>query len=167
KMIVDDSLDMIKDDSLDMIVDESLMVEDKSLKKLVDETMKLDEEHCQSYEDATKERHTLSYVDNSSKSNDAMERKYTHSNLVYDSDCDDVPNSQPSFMANISSSGSDVLPEVPNLDNMDNNMINQGVQTMPSSEQSSIVNHLETEITSNSNIIPYSQYLHETQQAAI
>nr|GEV15071.1 hypothetical protein [Tanacetum cinerariifolium] len=29
----------------------------------------------------------------------------------YDSDCDDVPNSQPSFMANISSYGSDVLAE--------------------------------------------------------
>ncbi|GKF41274.1 hypothetical protein Tco_0124616 [Tanacetum coccineum] len=56
---------------------------------------------------------------------------------VYDSDCDDVPNSQPSFMANISSYGSDVLAEVHNPDNMDNNMINQGVQEMSSSEQSS------------------------------
>ncbi|GKA18079.1 hypothetical protein Tco_0697916 [Tanacetum coccineum] len=37
----------------------------------------------------------------------------------------------------------------------------------PSSEQSSVVNHSETEITSDSNIIPYSQYVHETQQAAI
>ncbi|GKF02810.1 hypothetical protein Tco_0029733, partial [Tanacetum coccineum] len=53
---------------------------------------------------------------------------------VYDSDCDDVPNSQPSFMANILSYGSDVLAEVYNPDNMDNNMINQGVQVMPSSE---------------------------------
>ncbi|GKD12205.1 hypothetical protein Tco_1196612, partial [Tanacetum coccineum] len=75
---------------------------------------------------------------------------------VYDSDCDDVPNAQPSFMANISSSDSDVLIEVNNQDNMDNNMINQGVQAMTSSEQSSVVNHSETEITSDSNIIPYS-----------
>nr|GEV89787.1 hypothetical protein [Tanacetum cinerariifolium] len=44
---------------------------------------------------------------------------------VYDSDCDNVPNPQPSFMANISSYGSDVLAEVHNHDNMDNNMINQ------------------------------------------
>nr|GEU39458.1 putative reverse transcriptase domain-containing protein [Tanacetum cinerariifolium] len=45
---------------------------------------------------------------------------------VYDSDYDDVTNSQPSFMANISSHGFDVLAEVQNPDNMDNNMINQG-----------------------------------------
>ncbi|GKB26086.1 hypothetical protein Tco_0865487, partial [Tanacetum coccineum] len=75
---------------------------------------------------------------------------------VYDSDCDDVPNAQPSFMANISSYDSDVLIEVNNQDNMDNNMINQAVQAMTSSEQSSVVNHSETEITSDSNIIPYS-----------
>ncbi|GJR73710.1 hypothetical protein Tco_0086075 [Tanacetum coccineum] len=75
---------------------------------------------------------------------------------IYDSDCDDVPNAQPSFMANISSYGSDVLTEVNNQDNMDNNMINQVVQAMPSSKQSSVVNHSETEITSDSNIIPYS-----------
>ncbi|GJZ73641.1 hypothetical protein Tco_0637787 [Tanacetum coccineum] len=86
---------------------------------------------------------------------------------VYDSDCDDVPNVQPSFMANISSYGSDVLAEVYNPDNMDNNIINQGVQAMPSFEQSSVVNHSETEITSDSNIIPNSQYMHETQQAAV
>ncbi|GJY02931.1 hypothetical protein Tco_0361083 [Tanacetum coccineum] len=75
---------------------------------------------------------------------------------VYDSDCDDVPNAQPSFMAIISGYGSDVLAEVNNQDNMDNNMINQAVQAMSSSKQSSVVNHSETEITSDSNIIPYS-----------
>ncbi|GJZ14388.1 zinc finger, CCHC-type containing protein [Tanacetum coccineum] len=36
-----------------------------------------------------------------------------------------------------------------------------------SSEQSNVVNHLETEIMSNSNIIPYSQYVTESQQAAV
>ncbi|GJU35891.1 hypothetical protein Tco_1184245 [Tanacetum coccineum] len=50
----------------------------------------------------------------------------------------------------------DALAEVHNLDNVDNNMINQGVQVMPSSEQSNVVNQSETEITSDSNIIPYS-----------
>ncbi|GKE29637.1 hypothetical protein Tco_1445021 [Tanacetum coccineum] len=86
---------------------------------------------------------------------------------VYDSDCDGVPNAQPSFMANISSYGSDVLAEVNNQDNMNNNMINQVVQVMPSSKQSSVVNHPETEITSDSNIIPYSQYVIESQQAVV
>ncbi|GJV55990.1 hypothetical protein Tco_1456995 [Tanacetum coccineum] len=37
-----------------------------------------------------------------------------------------------------------------------NNMINQAMQAMPSSEQSNVVNHSETKITSDSNIIPYS-----------
>ncbi|GKA57939.1 hypothetical protein Tco_0757127 [Tanacetum coccineum] len=86
---------------------------------------------------------------------------------VYDSDCDDVPNAQPSFMANISSYDLDVLAEVHNPDNMDNNMINQAMHAMSSSEQSSVVNHSETEITSDSNIIPYSQYVTESQQAAV
>nr|GEW50480.1 hypothetical protein [Tanacetum cinerariifolium] len=122
------------------------------------------------YQDAIKERQTMSCVDNSSKSNDDMARKYTHTNTVqhvdcfkqkmllvqlqeagiqltkdqlailadtreridfglgaftvttnalfqadgvevYDSDCDDLPNAQPSFMANISSSGSYALSE--------------------------------------------------------
>nr|GEY00891.1 hypothetical protein [Tanacetum cinerariifolium] len=143
------------------------------------------------YQDAMNERQTLSCVENISKSNDDMARKYTHSNTVqhaecfkqkmllvqlqeagiqlskvqlailadtgeridfgpsaftvttnalfqvdgvegYDSDYDDVPNSQPSFMANISSYGFDVLAE------------------------SSDVNHSEIEITSDSNIIPFS-----------
>ncbi|GKC33374.1 hypothetical protein Tco_1040668, partial [Tanacetum coccineum] len=51
---------------------------------------------------------------------------------------------------------SDVLAEVHNPNNMDNNMINQAVQGMSSSEQSSVVNHSETKITGDSNIIPYS-----------
>ncbi|GJU21021.1 hypothetical protein Tco_1154363 [Tanacetum coccineum] len=44
----------------------------------------------------------------------------------------------------------------------------QATQTaMPSSKQSNVMNHLETEITSDSNIIPYSQYVIESQQAAV
>ncbi|GJR56233.1 hypothetical protein Tco_1406754 [Tanacetum coccineum] len=60
-------------------------------------------------------------------------------------------------MANLSHYGSDALAEVHNHDNVNNNMLNQAVQAMPSSEQSNVVNHSETEITSDSNIIPYSQ----------
>ncbi|GJV44830.1 hypothetical protein Tco_1429366 [Tanacetum coccineum] len=70
-------------------------------------------------------------------------------------------------MANLSHYGSDALAEVYNHDNVNNNMINQVVQVMPSSEQSNVVNHSETEITSDSNIIPYSQYLIESQQPAV
>nr|GEY43411.1 hypothetical protein [Tanacetum cinerariifolium] len=39
------------------------------------------------YQDAMKERQTLSCVDNSSKSNDDMARKYTHANMVQHADC--------------------------------------------------------------------------------
>ncbi|GJR42257.1 putative ribonuclease H-like domain-containing protein [Tanacetum coccineum] len=62
-------------------------------------------------------------------------------------------------MANLSHYGSDALAEVHNPDNVNNNLINQAVQEMPSSEQSNVVNHSETEITSDRNIIPYSQCL--------
>ncbi|GJW24642.1 retrovirus-related pol polyprotein from transposon TNT 1-94, partial [Tanacetum coccineum] len=61
----------------------------------------------------------------------------------------------------------DALAEVHNHDNMNNNMLNQAVQAMSSSEQSNVVTHSETEINSDSNIIPYSQYVIESQQAAI
>ncbi|GJY40408.1 hypothetical protein Tco_0427678 [Tanacetum coccineum] len=59
---------------------------------------------------------------------------------VYDSDCDDVPNAQPSFMANISSYGSDALAKVHNPDNVDNNMINHGVQYVIESQQTTVQN---------------------------
>ncbi|GJX95234.1 hypothetical protein Tco_0349820 [Tanacetum coccineum] len=86
---------------------------------------------------------------------------------AYDSDCDELNTAKVALMANLSHYGSDALAEVHNHDNMNNNMLNQAVQAMPSSEQSNVVNHSETEITSDSNIIPYSQYVIESQQAAV
>ncbi|GKB06322.1 integrase, catalytic region, zinc finger, CCHC-type containing protein [Tanacetum coccineum] len=86
---------------------------------------------------------------------------------AYDSDCDELNTAKVSIMANLSHYGSDALAEVHNHDNMNNNMINQAVQAMSSSEESNVVNHSETEIISDSNIIPYSQYMIESQQAAI
>ncbi|GJT28144.1 retrovirus-related pol polyprotein from transposon TNT 1-94 [Tanacetum coccineum] len=67
------------------------------------------------------------------------------------------------LMANLSRNGSDALTEVHNPDNLTYDLINQSEQIMTSSEQSNDVNQTETEITSDSNIIPYSQYLSETQ----
>ncbi|GJV38596.1 retrovirus-related pol polyprotein from transposon TNT 1-94 [Tanacetum coccineum] len=86
---------------------------------------------------------------------------------AYDSDCDELNTAKVALMANLSHYGSDALAEVHNHDNMNNNMINQAVQAMPSSEQSNVVNHSETKITSDSNIIPYSQYVIESQQEAV
>ncbi|GJT78495.1 retrovirus-related pol polyprotein from transposon TNT 1-94 [Tanacetum coccineum] len=86
---------------------------------------------------------------------------------AYDFDCDELNTTKVALMVNLSHYGSDALAEVHNHDNMNNNMINQAVQAMPSSEQSNVVNHSETEITSDINIIPYSQYVIESQQAAV
>nr|GEZ11541.1 hypothetical protein [Tanacetum cinerariifolium] len=62
---------------------------------------------------------------------------------AYDSNCDELNTTKVSLMTNLSHYGLDVLVE------------------------SNVVSHSETEITSDSNIIPYSQYVHETQQEAI
>ncbi|GJR06805.1 retrovirus-related pol polyprotein from transposon TNT 1-94 [Tanacetum coccineum] len=61
---------------------------------------------------------------------------------AYDSDCDKLNTAKVAFMANLSH------------------------YVMSSSEQSNVMNHSDTEITSDSNIIPYSQYVTESQQAA-
>ncbi|GJW99785.1 hypothetical protein Tco_0183699 [Tanacetum coccineum] len=71
------------------------------------------------------------------------------------------------LMANLYSYGSDVLSEVPHSENTHNDMLNQSVQEMPYYEQTHLVNYLENEKTSDSNIIPYSQYMLETQNAAV
>nr|GEW42705.1 retrotransposon protein, putative, Ty3-gypsy subclass [Tanacetum cinerariifolium] len=63
--------------------------------------------------------------------------------------------------------GLDDLAEVHNHDNVNHNLINQSMQAMLLSKQSNIVNQSKNEITSDSNIIPYSQYVSESQQAAV
>ncbi|GJV26670.1 hypothetical protein Tco_1383118 [Tanacetum coccineum] len=55
---------------------------------------------------------------------------------AYDSDCDELNTAKVSLVENLSQYGSDALVEVQNHDNVDNNMINQVVQAMPSFEQS-------------------------------
>ncbi|GJT53029.1 hypothetical protein Tco_0988083 [Tanacetum coccineum] len=54
-----------------------------------------------------------------------------------------------SLMTNLSHYGLDALAEVNNNDNVDNNLMNQVVQAMSSSEQSSVVNNSETKITNH------------------
>ncbi|GKA23993.1 retrovirus-related pol polyprotein from transposon TNT 1-94 [Tanacetum coccineum] len=81
---------------------------------------------------------------------------------TYDSDCDEISTAKVVLMANLSSYSLDVLFEVPHSDNTHNDMLNQSVQGMPYYEQTHLVNYPENEITSDSNIIPYSQYLLET-----
>ncbi|GJV82048.1 retrovirus-related pol polyprotein from transposon TNT 1-94 [Tanacetum coccineum] len=62
---------------------------------------------------------------------------------AYDFDCDELNTAKIALMANLSHYGSNAL------------------------AKSSVVNNLETEITSDRNIIPYSQYVIESQQATV
>ncbi|GKB42282.1 hypothetical protein Tco_0887224 [Tanacetum coccineum] len=75
---------------------------------------------------------------------------------AYDSDCDNFSTAKAVLMANLSSYGSDVLSEVPHSENTHNDMLNQSMQDMSYSEPPHLVNYPENEITSDSNIIPYS-----------
>ncbi|GJY75048.1 retrovirus-related pol polyprotein from transposon TNT 1-94 [Tanacetum coccineum] len=86
---------------------------------------------------------------------------------AYDSDCDEISTAKAVLMANLSSYGSDILSEVPISDNTNNDMLNQSEQEMSYSEPSHFVEHPENEIHSDSNIIPYSQYLIESQNAVV
>ncbi|GKA91873.1 hypothetical protein Tco_0813798 [Tanacetum coccineum] len=88
---------------------------------------------------------------------------YQANNLdAYDSDCNELNTAKVALMENLSHCGSDALVEVHNHDNIDNKMINHVVQATSSSKQSNVVNHSKTEITSDRNIIPYTQYVIES-----
>ncbi|GJW98836.1 reverse transcriptase domain-containing protein [Tanacetum coccineum] len=76
-------------------------------------------------------------------------------------------NAKVVLMANLSSYELDVLFEVPISDNTNNDMLNQSVEEMLYSKPSHFMEHPENKIHSDSNIIPYSQYLTESQNAAI
>nr|GEW09725.1 putative reverse transcriptase domain-containing protein [Tanacetum cinerariifolium] len=82
---------------------------------------------------------------------------------AYDSDCDDLTTAKVALMANLSRYGSDALSEIPHSEHTNNDMLNQSVQEMPYSEQTHLVTYLENKITSDSNIILYSQYLLEKE----
>ncbi|GJT47830.1 putative ribonuclease H-like domain-containing protein [Tanacetum coccineum] len=82
---------------------------------------------------------------------------------AYDSDCDDVSNAKAMLMANLSNYGSDVILEVPHSEPYHHDMDNQSVHVMQDFEQTPVVDFTDNEITSDSNIILYSQYLQETQ----
>nr|GEZ02444.1 hypothetical protein [Tanacetum cinerariifolium] len=86
---------------------------------------------------------------------------------AYDSSYDDISSVKAVLMANLSSCDSDVLSELQYSDTYLNDMINQEVQEMSYSEQTHIVDFPDNEITSEINIIPYSQYLQESQYAGI
>ncbi|GKB07773.1 retrovirus-related pol polyprotein from transposon TNT 1-94 [Tanacetum coccineum] len=80
---------------------------------------------------------------------------------AYDSDCDELNSAKIALMANLSRNGTDALTEVHNQDNLNYDLFNQSepppqTADMTSSEQSNDVSQSETDIISDSNIIPYS-----------
>ncbi|GJT97228.1 hypothetical protein Tco_1092746 [Tanacetum coccineum] len=85
---------------------------------------------------------TRTYTPGASGSNSGKQRtviSYHVDDLdAYDSDYDELNTAKVDLMANLSYYGSDALAEVHNHDNVNNNMINQAIQAMPSSEQSNI-----------------------------
>nr|GEX06632.1 hypothetical protein [Tanacetum cinerariifolium] len=82
---------------------------------------------------------------------------------AYDSDCDELNSAEIAIMANLSHYGSDNLAELNNQDNRTNHLINQEIQVPSTSEQFTTLTQSNTEITSDSNIISYSQYMNESQ----
>ncbi|GJT80360.1 reverse transcriptase domain-containing protein [Tanacetum coccineum] len=86
---------------------------------------------------------------------------------TYDSDYDDLSTAQAVLMANISNYGFDVISEVPNSETYLNDMDNQSVHALQDFEQTPVMDFTDNEISSDSNIILYSQYLQETQQANV
>ncbi|GJT35721.1 hypothetical protein Tco_0926140 [Tanacetum coccineum] len=87
--------------------------------------------------------------------------------FLVDPDCDDLSLAKVVLMANLSSCDPEVLSEAPYSDSYPNDMINQDVQEIQYSEQTHVDDCEDNEIHSGSNIIPYSQYLQESQDAVI
>nr|GFD46757.1 hypothetical protein [Tanacetum cinerariifolium] len=86
---------------------------------------------------------------------------------TYDSDCDKINSAKIALMANLSHYGSDNLVEVNNPEIRVNTVNHQERQVQSTSEQFSTLTHSNTKIVSDSNIIPYSQYLNETQSNTV
>nr|GEZ09449.1 integrase, catalytic region, zinc finger, CCHC-type, peptidase aspartic, catalytic [Tanacetum cinerariifolium] len=86
---------------------------------------------------------------------------------AYDSDCNEINSAKIALMANLSHYRSDNLTEVHNPNNVTNDVIDQDVHAMSIFKQSNIMNQSKNEITSDSNIIPYFQYVNESQYATI
>ncbi|GJU35759.1 hypothetical protein Tco_1184113 [Tanacetum coccineum] len=87
---------------------------------------------------------------------------------AFDTNCDEAPSASVVLMAKLSAYDSDVLSEVPTLDTyQNNNVIDQGVQEIQYSEQPHFSIDSDINITSDSNVISYEQYLKESKNAVV
>ncbi|GKD93813.1 hypothetical protein Tco_1373650 [Tanacetum coccineum] len=72
---------------------------------------------------------------------------------LYDSNCDEVPTAQASFMSNLSNHNSDVIFEVPTYNTYnDNNVFEQNVQEMQDCEQQAFIDDSNDEFTTKCNV---------------
>ncbi|GJV40972.1 hypothetical protein Tco_1419412 [Tanacetum coccineum] len=87
---------------------------------------------------------------------------------AFDSDCDEASSASTVFMAKVSSCDLEILSEVPIHDNyLDNYVFDQNVQEMQYSEQPVFNNDIDIDITSDSNMISYEQYLKEIENMVV
>nr|GFC09284.1 hypothetical protein [Tanacetum cinerariifolium]GFC09935.1 hypothetical protein [Tanacetum cinerariifolium] len=82
---------------------------------------------------------------------------------AYDSDCNELNSTKVALMANLSHYGSNTLVGVKNHAYKTNPLISQEMQVSLISKLSTILAQSNTESTSDSNIISYSQYMNESQ----
>ncbi|GKC86974.1 hypothetical protein Tco_1147623 [Tanacetum coccineum] len=78
---------------------------------------------------------------------------------AYDFDCDCISNAKVILMANLSNYGSDVISKVPHYEPYHTDIDNQSVHAMLHFKQTPVAGFIDNEITSDSNIIPYSKQL--------
>ncbi|GJY70012.1 retrovirus-related pol polyprotein from transposon TNT 1-94 [Tanacetum coccineum] len=84
---------------------------------------------------------------------------------AFDLDCDEAPGAKAVLMANLSNYDSDVISEVPiTYTHQDIYVLGHCVQEMYYSKQPAFNPTLDIEITSDSNIISYDQYLKEIER---
>ncbi|GKC74477.1 retrovirus-related pol polyprotein from transposon TNT 1-94 [Tanacetum coccineum] len=87
---------------------------------------------------------------------------------AFDSDYNEAPGAKVVLMANLSSYDSNVISKVPISEtNQDNSVLDNCVQEMYYSKEPAFDPASNIEITSDSNIISYDQYLKETESAAV
>ncbi|GJT15810.1 hypothetical protein Tco_0874516 [Tanacetum coccineum] len=87
---------------------------------------------------------------------------------AFDTDCDEALSASATMMAKLSAYDSNVLSKVPTHDTyLDNHVIDQSVQEMQYSEQPPFINDPVIDITNDSNVISYEQYLKETENEVV
>ena len=82
---------------------------------------------------------------------------------AYDSDCDDFHTAKVSFMAKISQAGSAAISEVQTSTDTDTTVVQDSTYL----EQENVNDSSNTDLYSDSNIIPYHQYIRESKQKLV